>query len=191
MIPSRIYPSSQKMSTFGDMGINIDDPDEIENALENNYNHLFQKSYLNHQRNKESQLKNADIDDCCEIENYEKLYLDSFKAHKLKEEVKMPEEETFVRDEGRGKQVIIGRIYLGQLTLERMERDKAFTEAEVAGIMAAKRASDLIPAHLSRAINKAGNILRKKLNEVEILLIYHFYFLLKSVQNIELGTRWR
>ena len=164
VIPSRIYQSSQKMSTFGDKGINIDDPDEIENVLENNYNNLFQKSYLNHQRNKKSQLQNADIDDCSEIENYEKLYLDSFKAHKLKEEVKLLEEETFVDDEGRGKQVIIGRIYLGQLTLERMERDKAFTEAEVAGIMAAKRTSDLIPAHLSRAINKAGNILRKKLN---------------------------
>ena len=48
----------------------------------------------------------------------------------------------------------MGRIFLGSKTLVRMESEKIFTQAEIAGIMAAKKTVELIPAHLSRIINK-------------------------------------
>ena len=38
------------MSSFVDKGINIDNPDEIEKALESEYNNMYQQSYLNHQQ---------------------------------------------------------------------------------------------------------------------------------------------
>ena len=47
---------------------------------------VFQQSYLNHQQKINApKYDTADINDISEIENYEKIYLDSFQAHKLKE----------------------------------------------------------------------------------------------------------
>ena len=62
--------SSRKMSSFGDKGINIDDPDEIEKTLDNaEYNKMFQQSYLNHQQKIITpQHDTADINDISEIE---------------------------------------------------------------------------------------------------------------------------
>ena len=146
------------MSSFNsDRGTNIDDPDEIEKTLESDYNQLFHQSYLNHQqKSKTPKSDDADINDIGEIESYEKLYLDSYHAHKLKEKVNHFDSKTsdpLDSLENKGKRVV-GRIFLGSETLARMETIKLFTEAEIAGIMAAKKTADLIPAHMNTIINK-------------------------------------
>ena len=153
------YPqTSRKMSSFSDKGINLDDPDEIEKTLEADYNKMFQQSYLNHQQKIISTPKqdDVDIDDIGEIENYEKLYLDSFHAHKLKEKVNHFEHKASdpLHSLENKRKTVVGRIYLGSKTLATMETMKVFTEAEIAGIMAAKKTSDLIPAHMNTIINK-------------------------------------
>ena len=149
------YPSSQKMSSIVDKGINIDDPDEIEKTLESEYNNMFQQSYLNHQQKiNTSKHDAANINNISEIENYEKLYLDSFQAHELKEKVKHSGTSNPQRNFENKRQEVVGRIFLGSNTLVKMETEKIFTEAEIAGILAAKKTAELIPAHLNRIINK-------------------------------------
>ena len=149
------------MSSFGDKGINIDDPDEIEKTLDTaEYNKMFQQSYLTHQQKINTPKQDAaDINDISEIENYEKLYLDSFQAHKLKEKVNHFETSTPLHNIENKRQKVVGRIFLGSKTLVRMETEKIFTQAEIAGIMAAKKTAELIPAHLSRIVNKVELII--------------------------------
>ena len=151
------YPSSQKMSSIIDKGINIDDPDEIEKTLESEYNNMFQQSYLNHQQKINTPTQEAvNINNISEIENYEKLYLESFQAHELKGKVKQSGTRTLNphRNYENKSQEVVGRIYLGSNTIVKMETEKIFTEAEIAGILAAKKTAELIPAHLTRIINK-------------------------------------
>ena len=143
------------MSSIVDKGINIDDPDEIEKSLESEYNNMFQQSYLNHQQKiNTSKHDAANINNISEIENYEKLYLDSFQAHELKEKVKHSRTLNPQRNFENKRQEVVGRIFLGSNTLVKMETEKIFTEAEIAGILAAKKTAELIPAHLNRIINK-------------------------------------
>ena len=159
LIANLRYPhTSQKMSScISDKGTNIDDPDEIEKSLESDYNKMFHQSYLNHQQKINTpKQEDADINDIGEIESYEKLYLDSFNAHKLKEKVNHFESKTSdpLHSLENTRRRVVGRIYLGSKTLARMETMKLFTEAEIAGIMAAKKTAGLIPAHMNTIINK-------------------------------------
>ena len=143
------------MSSIIDKGINIDDPDEIEKTLESEYNNMFQQSYLNHQQKINTPTQEAaNINNISEIENYEKLYVDSFQAHELKEKVKHSRTLNPHLNFENKRQEVVGRIYLGSNTLVKMETEKIFTEAEIAGILAAKKTAELIPAHLTRIINK-------------------------------------
>ena len=154
-LPKTISIKSQIRHVSKDNGVDLNSSDDdLGDTAAANYNDLYLK--LN-QTKKPEMTQNIDIGDVHEIENYENMYLDSFKRHENRESVKHFENRRSGTKEHLIYQKInkiTGRIYLGPLIMKKLLSSKILTEAEIAGIMAAKRTYELIPGHLSTAIHK-------------------------------------
>ena len=172
-LPKTIPIQSQMRSISKDNGVDLNSSDDdLGDTAAANYNDLYLK--LN-QAKTSKMTQNIDISDVHEIENYENMYLDSFKRHEIREEVKQFENRRLDVKEHlihRKKNKVTGRIYLGQLIMKKLLSSKILTEAEIAGIMAAKRTYELIPGHLSTAIHKIEAEVRADADNDEVVVSF-------------------
>jgi len=141
----------------------IDEIDTFEKSIQNRYNDLYLKM---HQTSKltlpssASQKLSFENSDHSDIEDYEKLYFDSYNAHVMKQQVKefeqkhMEKGKDFVEACQNKDRAVIGRLFVGKTLFQELEASKILTTAEVAGVMAAKKTSELIPYHLNTTIHK-------------------------------------
>ena len=139
-------------------GVNLDDPESID-ALEENqtYNQVYYQLHQNNGKAFQFTAPKLDINNVDEIEQYENLYFDSYKKHEINEKLKQFENSLKVDTMNRqkkGNQGVLGRIYLGKTVMEEIKSSKVLTIAEVAGVMAAKNTSSLIPNHFNTKIHK-------------------------------------
>lgn len=172
-LPKTIPIQSQMRRISKDNGVDLNSSDDdLGDTDAANYNDLYLK--LNQAKTPEM-TKNIDISNVHEIENYENMYLDSFKRHEIREEVKHLEsrrlntKEHFIHKK---KNIITGRIYLGPLIMKKLRTSKILTEAEIAGIMAAKKTYELIPGHLSTAIHKIEAEVRADVDNDEVVVSF-------------------
>ena len=172
-LPKTIPIQSQLRRISKDNGVDLNSSDDdLGDTDAANYNDLYLK--LNQAKTPEM-TKNIDISNVHEIENYENMYLDSFKRHEIREEVKHLEsrrlntKEHFIHKK---KNIITGRIYLGPRIMKKLRTSKILTEAEIAGIMAAKRTYELIPGHLSTAIHKIEAEVRADVDNNEVVVSF-------------------
>ena len=174
-LPKTIPIQSQMRSISKDNGVDLNSSDDelgVGDTAAAKYNDLYLK--LNQAKTPEM-TQNIDISDVHEIENYENMYLDSFKRHEIREEVKQLESRRLNTKEHlihRKKNKVTGRIYLGQLIMKKLLSSKILTEAEIAGIMAAKRTYELIPGHLSTAIHKIEAEVRADADNDEVVVSF-------------------
>jgi len=172
-LPKTIPIQSQMRRISKDNGVDLNSSDDdLGDTGAANYNYLYLKS---NQAKTPEMTKNIDISNVHEIENYENMYLDSFKRHEIREEVKHLEsrrlntKEHFIHKK---KNIITGRIYLGPLIMKKLRTSKILTEAEIAGIMAAKKTYELIPGHLSTAIHKIEAEVRADVDNDEVVVSF-------------------
>ena len=169
-LPKTIPIQSQMRRISKDNGVDLNSSDDdLGDTAAANYHDLYLK--LNQAKTPEM-TQNIDISDVHEIENYENMYLDSFKRHEIREEVKHLENRRLDTKEHQKKSKITGRIYLGPLTMKKLLSSKILTEAEIAGIMAAKRTHELIPDHLSTAIHKIEAEVRADADNDEVVVSF-------------------
>jgi len=159
--------------------VDIDNPDEIDTLEEKvkseNYNNLF---YNLHNQKPTERSTGIDIDNFEAIESYEKLFEDSYKKHqintKINQELQQFASQSYIRDSDastenesscletftESKEVIKaeGRIFVGEKVMKTIIDNKArgdiLTVAEVAGILGAKKTSELIPHYFSNTVHK-------------------------------------
>ena len=137
----------------GGGGVNIDDPDEIEN-MEVNYNDIYLQ--LHKQANTVAGTKIEDIvgpKKYRTIGEYSETVEQSLSQHRKSSPSPDPETDRTTRPEDTSAATAVGRIYLGPGSMEVLEHDQSASSlrivAQVAGIMAAKRTGELIPHNYS------------------------------------------
>jgi len=159
--------------------VNLDNPDEID-ALEatvnaDKYNDFF---YSLHSQQVPRMTTGLDINNFDAIDNYEKLFEDSYRKHvinaRLTEETENFDKEksvdfgfpSFFQVKGSDKAIPIdtenlvkveGRIFVGKDIIKRIVNNRSeediLTVAEVAGILGAKKTSELVPHYFSNTVN--------------------------------------
>jgi len=159
--------------------VDIDNPEEID-AFEQtvdteNYNNMF---YSLHSQKLPDKNAGIDIDNYEAIESYENLFHDSYKKHqmntKVNEELKkfQIESEVHERENYLYTQNEIscniealddvvkaqGKIFVGEKAMKSIIDNKSkgdiLTVAEVAGILGAKKTSELVPHYFSNVVHK-------------------------------------
>ena len=173
-LPKTIPIQSQMRRISKDNGVDLNSSDDdLGDAAAANYNDMYLK--LNQAETPEKMTQDIDISNVHEIENYENMYLDSFKRHEIRENVKHFENRLSGSKEHlihQKKNKVTGRIYLGPLIMKKLLSSKILTEAEIAGIMAAKRTYELIPGHLSTAIHKIEAEVRADADNDEVVVSF-------------------
>jgi len=141
----------------------IEEIETLENGIQTSYNNLYLKMHQASTMTLPSSQKLSktfDVSDPSDIEDYEKLYFESYNAHVMKQKVKefelkhADQDMDFAKASQNKKKTVIGRLFVGGAMFEELEASKILTTAEVAGVMAAKRTSELIPHHLNIKIHK-------------------------------------
>jgi len=158
--------------------VDIDKPDEIDAFEErvngDDYNNLY---YNLHSQQVPRKTTGVDISNFEAIDNYEKLFEDSYRKHifntRITEEAKNFDAEnsydlglpSVTQNEGSEKssptdmQKLVkaqGRIFVGKDIMNRIVNNKIkkdiLTVAEIAGILGAKKTSELVPHYFSSSV---------------------------------------
>jgi len=153
----RRFPSVKRYFSTSDNllgGVNVDDPDEIE-KMENNYNEMYLQL---HQSNVSTSYKMQDLAQHKEyrtIGEYAETLQESLSHHITSNQ----SQDSEPRPDKNYAATAVGKIVLGKENMESIleEEDQGkslMTVAEVAGIMAAKKSSGLIPHSYCSQVQK-------------------------------------
>eukprot|EP00090_Calanus_glacialis_P006083 TRINITY_DN14776_c1_g1_i1.p1 TRINITY_DN14776_c1_g1~~TRINITY_DN14776_c1_g1_i1.p1 ORF type:complete len:258 (+),score=67.35 TRINITY_DN14776_c1_g1_i1:38-811(+) len=153
--------------------VDLDNPEEID-AFEQkvdaeNYNNLF---YNLHNQKLPDKNIGIDIDNFEAIESYDKLFHDSYKKHQMNTKV-TEEMEKFIKQSDDDEREVYsntpnealncvvkaqGKIFIGEEAMKSIIDNKSrgdiLTVAEVAGILGAKKTSELVPHYFSNVVHK-------------------------------------
>jgi len=159
--------------------VDLDNPDEID-ALEetvnaDKYNDLF---YSLHSQQVPKTSTGLDISNFDAIDNYEKLFEDSYRKHVINAKITKETEnfdtensvdfgfpaplqvkrsEKATPKDGENLVKAEGRIFVGKDIMKRIvnnpSKENILTVAEVAGILGAKKTNELVPHYFSNTVN--------------------------------------
>ena len=160
--------------------IEVNDPDKIDEMEEklksDQYNELFFRLHNQEQPAMHAKANTGvDIDSFEAIESYEKLFYDSYKKHKsncnFNEMIpKSPESENF--DSLNAAKKVKGYVFVGEDIMNNLikSNDNIATVAEIAGIMGAKKTSELIPKYFSTIVHKVEIDIDFDVKEYEVVV---------------------
>lgn len=191
---TQAYSSKDKSSKFVKSEVDVDNTEQID-ALEEeinaeNYNKLFYN--LHNQKLPESPV-GIDLDNFDAIESYDKLFLDSYNKHqvnteinkqimKLAEQSDLGEElecQPVVQNTNISKPDVNvnraeGRIFVGEEAMKSIIGSKGkgdiLTVAEVAGILGAKKTSELVPHYFSNVVHKVEIAIDLDIRTFEVIV---------------------